>query len=206
MARRSILRRLKCVTCASGIPESEITVVVLGADTAAVASQAGRPLPGVKSVLRVDRAENEHPLAATFAPQLVALAADYSHLFGPSTSFGKDLMPRVAALLGVSQVSDLMMAVETGVSGFAGQSMREMPSSPWRPSRRTSWSQRCAWRRSKRQPTAGTAAVESKSLSVELPSHTRYVGAKSGLNRPSRPTNCLAGRCGWSGAWQRGEF
>ena len=53
----------------------------------------------------------QHPLAAIFAPQIVALAADYSHVFGPSTSFGKDLMPRVAALLGVPQVSDLM-AVE----------------------------------------------------------------------------------------------
>src|SRR3984893_8646849 len=98
----------KCVTCASGIPDSEITIVVLGADTAAVAAQAAA-IAGVKAVLRVDRPENEHPLAAIFAPQLAALTADYSHVFGPSTSFGKDLMPRVAALLGVPQVSDLMV-------------------------------------------------------------------------------------------------
>ena len=101
----------KCVTCAKAIPDSEITIALLGADTAGVASQAAA-LSGVKSVVRVDRTENAHPLAATFAPQIVALAADYSHLFGPSTSFGKDLMPRVAALLGVPQVSDLM-AVES---------------------------------------------------------------------------------------------
>src|SRR5712671_410866 len=101
----------KCVTCAAGIPDGEITIVLLGADTAAVAAQAAA-VAGVKSVLRVDRPENEHPLAAIFAPQLAALAADYSHVFGPSTSFGKDLMPRAAALLGVPQVSDLM-AVET---------------------------------------------------------------------------------------------
>src|SRR6202789_1139140 len=97
----------KCVTCAGGIPDGDITIVLLGADTAAVAAQAAT-LAGVKSVLRVDRPENEHPLAAIFAPQLAALAADYTHVFGPSTSFGKDLMPRVAALLGVPQVSDLM--------------------------------------------------------------------------------------------------
>ena len=100
----------KCVTCAAGIPDAEITIVLLGADTASVAAQAAA-LAGVKSVLRVDRPENEHPLAAIVAPQLVAVAADYTHVFGPSTSFGKDLMPRVAALLGVPQVSDLM-AVE----------------------------------------------------------------------------------------------
>jgi electron transfer flavoprotein alpha subunit len=125
----------KCVTCAKAIPDSEISIAVLGADTANVAAQAAQ-LAGVKSVLRVDRPENAHPLAATFAPQIVALAADYSHLFGPSTSFGKDLMPRVAALLGVPQVSDLM-------------------------------------------------AVES----AALPSHTRYVGAKSGsTDRPDLQT------------------
>src|SRR3984957_13527649 len=101
----------KCVTCASAIPDAEITIALLGADTAAVAAQAAA-LSGVKAVVRVDRPENLHPLAAIFAPQLVALAADHTHVFGPSTSFGKDLMPRVAALLGVAQVSDLM-AVES---------------------------------------------------------------------------------------------
>jgi electron transfer flavoprotein alpha subunit len=100
----------KCVTCAAAIPQGEIAIALLGADTAAVADQAAG-LAGVKTVWRVDRAENAHPLAATFAPQVVALAEGYSHVFGPSTSFGKDLMPRVAALLGVAQVSDLM-AVE----------------------------------------------------------------------------------------------
>src|SRR4029077_19400676 len=100
----------KCVTCAKGIPDAEISIALLGTDTAAVASQAAA-LAGVKSVLRVDRPENAHPLAAIFAPPLALLAADVSHIFGPSTSFGKDLMPRLAALLGVGQVSDLM-AVE----------------------------------------------------------------------------------------------
>src|SRR5271168_2214981 len=100
----------KCVTCAALVPDGEITIVLLGADTAAVAAQAAA-IAGVKSVLRVDRPENEHPLAAIFAPQLAALTADFTHVLGPSTSFGKDLMPRVAALLGAPQVSDLM-AVE----------------------------------------------------------------------------------------------
>ena len=100
----------KCVTCAKAIAEADISIALFGADTSAVAAQAAA-VSGVKTVLRIDRAENAHPLAATFAPQIAALAAGFTHIFGPSTSFGKDLMPRVAALLGVPQVSDLM-AVE----------------------------------------------------------------------------------------------
>ena len=68
-------------------------------------------LAGVKRVLKVDNAANAEPLAAVLAPQVAALAANYTHVFGPSTTFGKDLMPRVAALLGVGQFSDIM-AVE----------------------------------------------------------------------------------------------
>ena len=100
---------LKCVTGAKGLQDPEITIALLGADTAAVAAQAAA-VPGVHKVLRVDRPENAHALAALYAPQIVALAADYTHIFGPSTSFGKDLTPRIAALLGVLS---LMLLVAT---------------------------------------------------------------------------------------------
>jgi electron transfer flavoprotein alpha subunit len=176
----------KCVTCASGIPDSEITIALLGADTAAVAIQAAA-IAGVKSVLRVDRPENEHPLAAIFAPQLVALAAGYSHVFGPSTSFGKDLMPRIAALLGVPQVSDLM-AVEGAYRfkrpTYAGNAIVTVEADP---ARKLIATVRVA--SFEAAPTGGNAAVESKTVSAALPSHTRYVGAKSGsTDRPDLQT------------------
>jgi electron transfer flavoprotein alpha subunit len=176
----------KCVTCASGIPDSEITIVLLGADTAAVAAQAAA-VAGVKSVLRVDRPENEHPLAAIFAPQLAALAADYTHVFGPSTSFGKDLMPRVAALLGAPQVSDLM-AVEGAYRfrrpTYAGNAIVTVEADP---ARKLIATVRVASFEAAK--SGGNAAVESKSVSVTLPSHTRYVGAKSGsTDRPDLQT------------------
>jgi electron transfer flavoprotein alpha subunit len=176
----------KCVTCAKAIPDSEITIAVLGADTANVASQAAA-LAGVKSVLRLDRAENAHPLAATFAPQIVALAADYSHLFGPSTSFGKDLMPRVAALLGVSQVSDLM-AIESAYRFrrpiYAGNAIVTVEADA---SRKLVATVRVA--SFEAAGTGGSAAIDSKSPNVALPSHTRYVGAKSGsTDRPDLQT------------------
>jgi electron transfer flavoprotein alpha subunit len=176
----------KCVTCAHAISGGEITIAVLGADTAAVAAQAAA-LAHVKSVVRVDRPENAHPLAATFAPQIVALAADHTHVFGPSTSFGKDLMPRVAALLGVPQVSDLMT-----VEGshrfkrptYAGNAIVTVEADP---ARKLIATVRVA--SFEAAPAGGGATVESKSLSVTLPTHTRYVGARSGsTDRPDLQT------------------
>jgi electron transfer flavoprotein alpha subunit len=176
----------KCVTCAGGIPDGEITIVLLGADTASVAAQAAA-LAGVKSVLRVDRPENEHPLAAIFAPQLVALASDYTHVFGPSTSFGKDLMPRVAALLGVPQVSDLM-AVEGPYRfkrpTYAGNAIVTVEADP---ARKLIATVRVASFEAAK--AGGSASIESKSTNATLPSHTRYVGAKTGsTDRPDLQT------------------
>jgi electron transfer flavoprotein alpha subunit len=176
----------KCVACAAKIADAEITIAVLGADTAAVAGQAAA-IAGVKTVLRVDRAENAHPLAATFAPQVVALAADYSHVFGPSTSFGKDLMPRVAALLGVPQISDLM-AVESPYRfrrpTYAGNAIVTVEADA---SRKLIATVRVA--SFEAAGGGGSGTVESKSLSVTLPAHTRYVGAKSGsTDRPDLQT------------------
>jgi electron transfer flavoprotein alpha subunit len=176
----------KCVTCASAIADGEITIVLLGADTAAVASQAAA-ISGVRSVLRVDRSENEHPLAAIFAPQLAALAAGYTHVFGPSTSFGKDLMPRIAALLGAPQVSDLM-AVEAPYRFrrpiYAGNAIVTVEAEA---SRKLVATVRVA--SFEAAPGGGNAAIESKSVSVALPSHTRYVGARSGsTDRPDLQT------------------
>jgi electron transfer flavoprotein alpha subunit len=138
-------------------------------------------------VLRVDRPENEHPLAAIFAPQVAALAADYSHIFGPSTSFGKDLMPRVAALLGVAQVSDLM-AVESAYRFrrpiYAGNAIITVEADA---SRKLVATVRVA--SFEAAAAGGSAAIESKALTVALPSHTRYVGAKSGsTDRPDLQT------------------
>jgi electron transfer flavoprotein alpha subunit len=176
----------KCVTCARAIPDADITIAVFGADTATVAAQAAA-IAGVKTVLRVDRPENEHPLAAIFAPQVTALAADYSHVFGPSTSFGKDLMPRVAALLGVPQVSDLM-AVEGAYKFrrpiYAGNAIITVEADA---ERKLVATVRVA--SFEAAAGGGTAAVEAKSLNVALPSHTRYLGAKSGsTDRPDLQT------------------
>ena len=101
----------KCVTCAAALPGASISVAVLAREPAAVASQAAA-LAGVTEVLAVPHPANEHPMAAILAPQVAAIAKDFSHVLGPATTFGKDLMPRVAALLGAPQISEIM-AIES---------------------------------------------------------------------------------------------
>jgi electron transfer flavoprotein alpha subunit len=100
----------RCVQCASTIPGAEIHVLVFGKGAAGVADQAAR-IAGVAGVTLVDAPAYEHPLAEVIAPAAAELAAGASHVLGPSSTFGKDLMPRIAALLDVGQVSDIM-AVE----------------------------------------------------------------------------------------------
>src|SRR6185295_15180541 len=80
----------KCVACAATISGAEIDVVVFAADGAGVAQEAAG-LSGVRTVLRVDNPANAEPIAAVLAPQIAKLAPNYTHVFGPSTTFGKDL-------------------------------------------------------------------------------------------------------------------
>jgi electron transfer flavoprotein alpha subunit len=101
----------RCIQCALGLGESEISILVAGHEVAAVATDASR-LTGVARVLVADAPAFQHPLAAVLAPAVAAIARDYTHVFAPSTTFGKDLVPRLAALLDVAALSDVM-AVET---------------------------------------------------------------------------------------------
>ena len=170
----------------------------------AVAAQAAA-LPGVQTVLRVDRPENAHPLAAIFAPQIAALAADYTHVFGPSTSFGKDLMPRVAALLGVPQVSDLM-AVEGAYRFrrpiYAGNAIVTVEADPRASSSPPCGSPLSRRRRQRRQRRDRIARPRASTL----PSHTRYVRRQIGCDRPARPADRLEGRLGRPRPGQRREL
>jgi electron transfer flavoprotein alpha subunit len=104
----------KCVTCAAAIG-GNVDVAVLGHGIDAVAAQADG-LEGVAKVLAVNGEHLGAPLAVNWADEIVALGADYSHILGPSTTFGRDVMPRVAALFGVNQVSDIMEV--TGPTAF----------------------------------------------------------------------------------------
>ena len=84
----------------------DINVLVAGQNCGGAAEAAAK-VEGVSKVLKADSAEYAHGLAENLAPLVVKLAADYSHLVAVANTFGKNLMPRVAALLDVQQISDI---------------------------------------------------------------------------------------------------
>jgi electron transfer flavoprotein alpha subunit len=88
-----------------------VHVLVAGSQCAAVA-QAAAKITGVEKVRVADAPHYAHPLAENIAALVVSLAGDYSHLVAAATTTGKNCMPRVAALLDVAQVSDIV-AVES---------------------------------------------------------------------------------------------
>jgi electron transfer flavoprotein alpha subunit len=84
----------------------EVHVLVAGQGCQAVA-QAAAAVPGVAKVLLVDAAPYKDQLAENLGALVAGLAKDYSHVLAPATTFGKNFMPRAAALLDVAQVSDI---------------------------------------------------------------------------------------------------
>ena len=97
-------------TVAAAAKLGEVHVLVGGSDCAGVADEAAK-IADVTKVLIADGAIYAHPLAEELAPLLAGLAKNYSHLLAPATTFGKNVMPRAAALLDVAQLSDISAIV-----------------------------------------------------------------------------------------------
>ena len=96
---------LSAVTAARTLGEA--SVLVAGASCRAIAEAASR-IEGVARVLLADDPIYAHPVAESLATLVVGLASDYEFVLAPATTFGKNVMPRVAALLDVAQVSDII--------------------------------------------------------------------------------------------------
>ena len=88
----------------------DIHVLVAGHGVDAVASEAAQAA-GVAKVLKLDDAALAHLTAENLTPAVVTHAKNYSHVLAPATTFGKNLLPRVAALLDVQMVSDITAVV-----------------------------------------------------------------------------------------------
>jgi len=83
-------------------------VVLVAGNGCSAAAQAAAAVAGVNKVLVAEGAHLADGLAEAVAAQVVALASAYSHILAPATAFGKNVTPRVAALLDVAQVSDVI--------------------------------------------------------------------------------------------------
>jgi electron transfer flavoprotein alpha subunit len=171
----------RAMACANQL--GEVDVAVLGAGATEACAEAAA-LEGARRVLSLDRAENGNPLATVLAPQVARLAADYDVVLAPSSTFGRDVLPRVAALLGGPQVSDIMevldgrtfkrpayagnvietVRVPEGVKVIGTVRLASFPA----------------------VATAGDAApIEDVTLDVPLPAHSRWHElAASGGDRP----------------------
>ena len=89
----------------------DVHVLVAGADVADAAAAAAK-LAGVAKVLTAEAAGLDHLLAEPTAALLVALAPNYSHLLAATTAVGKNVMPRVAAVLDVQPISDIAEVID----------------------------------------------------------------------------------------------
>ena len=176
----------KCVSCAADINADETHVAVFAAQGDQISGQVA-DLAGVDRVIQIDRQENAELLAAVLAPQIKALADGYSYVLGPSTTFGKDLMPRVAALLGVGQLSDIM-AVESShrfkrpvYAGNAIETVDVAADKVLVATVRTASYASAAY--------GNSANIEKRDLDVVVPGHTRFVKLESGAtDRPDLQT------------------
>ena len=101
----------KAITAAQQIQGASIDLVVFADDVSTIAAKASK-LAGVNTVHAVTTSNENWKLAQGIAPKIAELSANYSHVFGPSTTFGKDVMPCVAALLGQNQISDIMQVID----------------------------------------------------------------------------------------------
>jgi len=189
---------LSTIACALGL--GEVHVLVAGSDCTG-AAEAAAQVDGVARVLCCDDARYTHALAVALAPLVVGTAGAYSHLLAPASTFGKDLMPRIAALLDVAQISDVIAVLAPDTFRrpiYAGKGIATVKSLD-------------AVKVLTVRPTAfdpqkvdggGTGVIQTLAP-VELPSHTRFVGetlAQSGRPELSAARVIVSGGRGMGSA------
>ena len=97
---------LNCITAAMKI-NNDLHVLLVGYENDSVANELAS-IPQIKKVLQLNSFEFGNQLAESVAPVIINIADQYSHILAPATTFGKNIMPRVAAILDISQVSDII--------------------------------------------------------------------------------------------------
>jgi electron transfer flavoprotein alpha subunit len=159
----------------------DVHVLIAGHNAAEAAKQAAQ-IAGVSKVLHADAPGFEHGLAENVAAQVVALAGSYSHILFPATAAGKNVAPRVAALLDVAQISDIIHVLAADTFDrpiYAGNAIATVQSSDRVlviTVRTTGFDPAAA--------TGGSAAVETVSA-VDASASSSFVGSE--IARNDRP-------------------
>ena len=97
-------------TITAGVEIGEVTVLVAGCNCQSVAEKISS-LSNVKKVLLADDIALKYGAAENLAPIVVKIAEQFTHLLVPATTFGKNLMPRISALLDVAQISEITAVI-----------------------------------------------------------------------------------------------
>jgi electron transfer flavoprotein alpha subunit len=169
----------KALTAAKAIG-ADVHVLVAGKDCKAAADAAAK-FDGVKKVLVADAGPYEHQLAEPLAALIVSLAGNYDAIVAPATTNGKNVMPRVAALLDVMQISEVMKVVSSDTFErpiYAGNAIQTVKSSDAKKviTVRTSTFQATG--------AGGSASVEN-AISAADPGISAFVGEE--LSKSDRP-------------------
>jgi electron transfer flavoprotein alpha subunit len=105
--KNSTLNTIKAAQACGQHHGGDIHVLVMGHELTALSTQVSH-IESVKHVLCIDDFSLKNPMAERYSAQILAIADRFSHILAPATSFGKNVLPRVAALLDVAQVSDVI--------------------------------------------------------------------------------------------------
>ena len=97
---------LNTISAASQI-DQDIDVLLIGASCEKLANKVVN-IQNVKKVIVVDGPQYQNPIAENITPIMISLSDNYSHILAPATTFGKNIMPRVAAILDIAQISDII--------------------------------------------------------------------------------------------------
>src|SRR5580692_5413406 len=166
---------------AAALKLGEVHALVAGAGLAEAAAAAAK-LPGIAKVLTADNPALDHLLAEPTAALLVALAPNYSHILAATTAVGKNVMPRVAALLDVQPISDIAEVIDADTFVrpiYAGNGLATVKSSDAK--------KVITVRAASIDPVApdgGNAPIEAAPVPA-LPSMSRFVSAE--LSKSERP-------------------
>ncbi len=166
----------KTLKGASALGIEAIDIVLFGADLDGVAQQAAK-LSGVSRVLTCTHSDFAHPLSARLAPEVAAIAGDYTHILTGSTTFGKDLLPRAAALIGANQVSDIMEVIDARTFKrpiYAGNAIVTVQVPEGGPVVGTIRAASFA-----AAGEGGSAEISPLAPAAEDPAHTRFIGVET---------------------------